>query len=150
MWVLARRIKWEQEGKMAVVVLIQTSKSHTLLILKSSLTPTGPSSFPRSSLLLRFSPTECPLGRRGTEWLVRLVVPLFSSSLCLLALHCSPGVREGDTPAMPIGSGGDIRQASSISLQAGFPWQPSSSGQSYRNQIPALLLQGNFRGIPWS
>lgn len=34
-WVLARRMEWGQEGKVAVVVLVQTSKSHALPILNS-------------------------------------------------------------------------------------------------------------------
>lgn len=152
-------MKWGQERKMAVIVLIQTSKSHALPTLKSSLIPTGPSSSPRSSLLtppLCFPSLNVPWeeGEENdwSDWLSPAFPAACASWPCTARTQLLPSsqglLHTSDIPALPIRSSGGSRQASSISLKAGFPWQPSSSGQSYRDQIPALLFQGNFGGIP--
>lgn len=94
------------------------------------LIPPGPSS---SSLLPRFSPTECPLGRGGTVTGQTACPPLFQQpvppSTALHVPDCSARVREGDTPTLPIGSGGGSRQASSTSPQA-FHGSPPALGRA--------------------
>lgn len=125
-------MKWGWEGKMAVVVLVQTSKSHALPILKSH--PYWSILQPQELPVAQVSPHWISPGKRGNRVTGQTGCPLLFQqpvprSTVLHVPDCSARVREGDTPTLPVGSGGGSRQASSASLQA-FHGSPPALGRA--------------------